>query len=372
MSHKKEIREREETITDKEKRIFDLKKKNQELEKFRFVLDYKIKELKLQIVPRETEISTMRKQIEEMDMELEQYNKSNEALNLMIKELKLKLDGLNREYITQCERHTCSVRIISRFQRDLRDLWTTRTQLVTLKATVIALYRLYVQDDNPGGASGDNSAPSKGEDPQVVYNRDREQLERSLDALRRALKTDAKAHKNDMSKMVRENVVLTNQLNDLRKNYMQLKLQRKAIDESGVLSGKQNFTDILLYLGLKPPRQKDRQKTDSAPAGARPMSSANDGGGLVTSGEPAEQKRSNPSARSAALRTVSAGGIMDGQVSETISKADQWDAWREIQMQNDQMQQLEQQLRALCYAVNIEPTQMLNSIDKNLNALSMF
>jgi uncharacterized protein (DUF3084 family) len=56
-------REREETITDKEKRIFDLKKKNQELEKFRFVLDYKIKELKLQIAPRENEIATMRKQV---------------------------------------------------------------------------------------------------------------------------------------------------------------------------------------------------------------------------------------------------------------------------------------------------------------------
>lgn len=65
------FREREETITDKEKRIFDLKKKNQELEKFRFVLDYKIKELKLQIAPRENDIATMRKQIEEMDLELD-------------------------------------------------------------------------------------------------------------------------------------------------------------------------------------------------------------------------------------------------------------------------------------------------------------
>ena len=44
---------RDETIADKEKRIFDLKKKNQELEKFKFVLDYKIKELKKQIEPRE-------------------------------------------------------------------------------------------------------------------------------------------------------------------------------------------------------------------------------------------------------------------------------------------------------------------------------
>ena len=43
---RKEIQERDETIQDKEKRIYDLKKKNQELEKFKFVLDYKIKERK--------------------------------------------------------------------------------------------------------------------------------------------------------------------------------------------------------------------------------------------------------------------------------------------------------------------------------------
>ena len=46
---KKEISERDETIGEKEKRIYDLKKKNQELEKFKFVLDYKIKELKKQV-----------------------------------------------------------------------------------------------------------------------------------------------------------------------------------------------------------------------------------------------------------------------------------------------------------------------------------
>lgn len=43
-----------------------------QLEKFKFVLDYKIKELKRQIEPRENEISDMRNQIEEMDLELEQ------------------------------------------------------------------------------------------------------------------------------------------------------------------------------------------------------------------------------------------------------------------------------------------------------------
>jgi len=47
-----EITERDIMIGDKEKTIYQLKKKTQELEKFKFVLDYKIKELKRDIAPR--------------------------------------------------------------------------------------------------------------------------------------------------------------------------------------------------------------------------------------------------------------------------------------------------------------------------------
>ena len=61
--HKREIHEREITIRDKDRRIYDLKKKNQELEKFKFVLDYKIKELKRQLNPRSIEIRELQKQV---------------------------------------------------------------------------------------------------------------------------------------------------------------------------------------------------------------------------------------------------------------------------------------------------------------------
>ena len=53
-------------FVEQEKRIYDLKKKNQELEKFKFVLDYKIKELKKQIEPRENDIKAMKEQIQEV------------------------------------------------------------------------------------------------------------------------------------------------------------------------------------------------------------------------------------------------------------------------------------------------------------------
>lgn len=47
-----------------------------QLEKFKFVLDFKIKELKRQIEPRETEIGSMKEHIKEMDRELEQVTPS--------------------------------------------------------------------------------------------------------------------------------------------------------------------------------------------------------------------------------------------------------------------------------------------------------
>lgn len=59
VSQKSELAEREATIKDKDKRIYDLKKKTQELEKFKFVLDYKIKELKRDIGPREEQIEKL-------------------------------------------------------------------------------------------------------------------------------------------------------------------------------------------------------------------------------------------------------------------------------------------------------------------------
>jgi hypothetical protein len=43
-------------------------------------------------------------------------------------------------------------------------------------------------------------------------------LERSLDGLRRALKTDAVSNKRDVSKMMRERALLTKELNVLRRD----------------------------------------------------------------------------------------------------------------------------------------------------------
>lgn len=64
---KEVIQERDKTIGKQEKQIYKQKKKSQNLEKFKFVLDHKIKELKRDIAPREDEITRMKEETNQMD-----------------------------------------------------------------------------------------------------------------------------------------------------------------------------------------------------------------------------------------------------------------------------------------------------------------
>lgn len=74
MGLKKRIQERDETIQGQRKRIYDLKKKNQELEKFKFVLD-KIRELKSKLSPYGNDIKAMKDQSKKWTLNL-RYNKN--------------------------------------------------------------------------------------------------------------------------------------------------------------------------------------------------------------------------------------------------------------------------------------------------------
>lgn len=74
-----------------------MKKKNQELEKFKFVLDYKIKEQKKMVEPRELEIKDLKEEKTKMESELERFNKQNNQLDLINKEKDAKLEALQKE-----------------------------------------------------------------------------------------------------------------------------------------------------------------------------------------------------------------------------------------------------------------------------------
>lgn len=130
-----------------EKRIYELKKKNQELEKFKFVLDYKIKELKKQIEPRENEIKQMKEQIQEMESELERFHKQNTTLELTIAESRQRLKATERELAEARQRaHDVESRV-RRFQTDLHNCVGYIQDPKMLKDSIVALYRKHAAQD---------------------------------------------------------------------------------------------------------------------------------------------------------------------------------------------------------------------------------
>jgi len=72
-----QIGQRDKLIGTREKKIYGLKKKTQELEKFKFVLDYKIKDLNRAIAPKEQQILELRSQTNALDDDLKYFNKTN-------------------------------------------------------------------------------------------------------------------------------------------------------------------------------------------------------------------------------------------------------------------------------------------------------
>jgi len=74
----------DEEIKKKEQDICDLKKETQELDLFKFVLDYKIKELKREVEPRAAEIEEMKIQTLNIDKKLKDLNLVNNMLILFV------------------------------------------------------------------------------------------------------------------------------------------------------------------------------------------------------------------------------------------------------------------------------------------------
>merc|ERR1719388_759198 len=223
-SNVKEIKERDKTIGDKETRICDLKKQNQELEKFKFVLDYKIKELKAQIDPKNEYIAEMKTQILAMDAELEDYMRKNKQLALDISQLQMKQRALQEEIKTQKKKLRDDMALIKRFKIDLHDCMQFIQEPKQLKEAVALLYSKYVQ-----------TGVKKLEldtDSQKEYNRQRDYLEKSVDSLKRKLQKDSEVHRIDNMRIMQENVSLIREINDLRREINFLKHEGAAPEAS--------------------------------------------------------------------------------------------------------------------------------------------
>ena len=215
------IRDRDATIGEREKRIYELKKKNQELEKFKFVLDYKIKELKAQVEPREVEITALRQQVKEVDTELEAYHKSNADLDKMIGTLRKDLD----EFQEGAKNLRSSV---SKRDDEIKSFSGKLFQTVSLAkepkdwiSGAESLYAAHVPANLPE-AAGDISVIAESE-------RQKEHLETLFAELKKTGAANEISAKAASAHLVEENLSLIEQIKSLRSAAADYRLQLKTI-----------------------------------------------------------------------------------------------------------------------------------------------
>ena len=209
----------------------------------------------------------------------------------------------------------------------------------------------------------------------MACHNDLEQIVRSVDSLRRAMKTEIIAHKRDAGTMMRESVMMTKELNNLRQTARAMQLQQKAIEQTGELTAQTDLSELMGLLGV-------HVKKPSTPGISGPVAAADPALPPFppSAGSDRLRSRGGTVARTAALKTTLADGKLlhsagghrssnaggNGPLTGTVSKQDQWEAWREIQMQYDQMKVLEDQLMAVCYSLNIDPIPVIVGIDTTL------
>ncbi|XP_054279032.1 cilia- and flagella-associated protein 57-like [Macrosteles quadrilineatus] len=221
---KKEIFERDYTITENERRFSEVKNKNQELDKFKFVLNHKIKELRMQIQPKEEEIKQKKEQIQDMEEEINEYQQKESSLQLEIAELKEGVGLREKDYQKEKKLNKETQAILRRIRYELHELSALVQEPLELKRAVINLYHKYSE-----GKQFEHSR-QEDRDAQNEFLRQRDHLERTVDGLKRKLYYKESTKKNTTEKIMKDNVILIEEVNALRKELVDCKRHVKDLE----------------------------------------------------------------------------------------------------------------------------------------------
>jgi len=207
---KKEIIERDATIQDKEKQIYDIKRMNQELEKYKFVLNYKIQELRNQIEPRDREIAELKQNMRDIEEELLNLHKVNTNLEMQLHEVKEKLNAAHHEIICEKRLNKICEQLLRKIRVDILDVAGLVQEPNALKIAVKDLYHKY--------SAGDEFLRSRKADQaaECEFIKQRNFLERTVMSLRKQVFKDTYTDDKDLGRMTEENSILIVELNALR------------------------------------------------------------------------------------------------------------------------------------------------------------
>ncbi|KAF5270192.1 hypothetical protein FQR65_LT05672 [Abscondita terminalis] len=237
-----EILERDDTIRDKERRIYELKRKNTELEKFKFILDFKIKELKSQIEPRDVQIRDQTNQITDMVNELENLQKIIISLDIQLGELREKLSATDNELKREVVKNRAAKHALKTIRTDIHLISGYVQDPLKMAKLIKEMYHKY-NADSEFAVTHAEEAEAKHE-----FLRQRDFLERTIKTLQQQVTKYSTAGGGDRIRLVEENSLLIEETNVLRKNLKSESEKKKKMESLLGVSPK--------YMGPKHARKR--------------------------------------------------------------------------------------------------------------------
>ncbi|XP_008291735.1 WD repeat-containing protein 65 [Stegastes partitus] len=218
---KRQISGHEKTGQDKDNTISGLKKKNQELEKLKFVLEFQLSELKKQTEPQRDDIEEKKERIRQLEEALFQTEKSNTQLQLTVSDLRLKLKTRDKEMHKEMQKVTDLETHLQRLRSDLHNCVSFIQDPKKLKDSVKRIYTKYVQQTDEVEKS------SLDDDIQKTFRKHCDHLEETITSLKNKLALSAEEHEKVYVKIMKENMTLITEINELRKELHLLRTQVK-------------------------------------------------------------------------------------------------------------------------------------------------
>lgn len=211
MNLKREISERDATIQDKEQQIYDVKRANQELEKFKFVLNYKIEELNNQTEPKDREIKELKEKIRDVEAELTNLREINISTEVQLHEIREKLHAARQETNCETQKNKRCQEMLRKIRVEIHDIAGLIHETDALKSAVKDLYHKY-------SASDEFLQSRKMDlDAQCELIRQKDYLEKTVISLKKQISQDTSTGNKDLERMTEENSTLIVELNALRK-----------------------------------------------------------------------------------------------------------------------------------------------------------
>ncbi|XP_026024825.1 cilia- and flagella-associated protein 57 isoform X3 [Astatotilapia calliptera] len=183
----------------------------------------KLNELKQKTEPLQHDINVKKERISQLEEELIQTDKSNAQLKLTVSELKLKLKTRDKEMCKESQKVKDLETHLQRLKSDLHNCVGFIQEPKTLKDNIQMIYARYVQQTERVERTNADDTVQKA----LRHQCDRQ--ERTVNGLKMRLVKSAEEHEKVYTKIMKENMTLIAEINELRKELHLARTQAKDV-----------------------------------------------------------------------------------------------------------------------------------------------